>query len=91
MSIATPESSQLSILKRLFEEQEMSSELAEYIHRLQFPQRDIDRMNDLSAKAMEGSLTNGEDDELENYLSVGGVLAILQSRARRRLSRTCEG
>ena len=90
MSIAIPESSQLSILKRLFEEQEMSPELAEFIHRLRFPQRDIDRMTDLSAKVAESSLTHSEDEELENYLFVGGILAILQSRARRRLDRNCE-
>jgi hypothetical protein len=91
MSIAIPESSQLSILKRLFNDQEMSPELADYIIRMQFPQRDIDRMNVLSAKAREGSLTPAEDEELENYLFVEGVLAILQSKARCRLDNAGQG
>jgi hypothetical protein len=90
MSIATSESSQLRILMRLFEDKEMSHDLAEYINRMRFPQPDLDRMNSLSAKARQGSLTAAEDEELENYLFVSGLLAILQSKARRRLNQSGE-
>jgi hypothetical protein len=75
---------------RLFEDKEMSHDLAEYIDRMQFPRSDIERMDSLSAKAREGSLTAAEDEELENYLFVAGLLAILQSKARRRLNQSGE-
>ena len=39
--------------------------------------------NALSAKARAGTLTADEDEELDNYIRVGDVLAILQSKARR--------
>jgi hypothetical protein len=40
-------------------------------------------MNALSAKARAGTLTDDENEELDNYLRVGDLLAILQSKARR--------
>jgi hypothetical protein len=60
-----------------------SPEAARSILALQFPPADVDRMNDLAAKARAGTLTPAEDEELENYLQVSQVLTILQSKARR--------
>jgi hypothetical protein len=42
-------------------------------------------MNALAAKARAGTLTNEENEELENYLRVGDLIAIMQSKARRSL------
>jgi hypothetical protein len=40
-------------------------------------------MNVLAAKARVGTLTGEENEELENFLRVGDLLAIMQSKARR--------
>ena len=52
---------------------------------LDFTQADHDRMNALAAKAQSGALSKAEDEELDNYLRVGDLLAIMQSKARRTL------
>jgi hypothetical protein len=46
---------------------------------------DEDRVNELSAKARAGSLTDAESEELDGCLHVGSVLAVLQSKRRRLL------
>jgi len=42
-------------------------------------------MNKLAAKNRAGKLTAAEDEELSNYIRVGQVLGVLQSKARRSL------
>jgi uncharacterized protein YnzC (UPF0291/DUF896 family) len=64
-----------------------SREAAESILEFDFPQADIERMNALAAKAREGSLTPGEETELENYRHAGRLLELLQSKARLSLKR----
>jgi hypothetical protein len=66
----------------------LTEEQAQYFTRLKFPPRDIRRMNSLAAKAREGKLSPREDEELENYIRIGHLLGILQSRARQVLRRT---
>jgi hypothetical protein len=63
----------------------LSRSLAEDILSLDFPQRDADRVAELSAKANEGTLTEGEEAELEAYINVGDLLAFWQSKARQAL------
>lgn len=65
--------------------EDLSPEQARYFLRLKFPPRDIRRMNALAAKAHAGALTPEEDEELENYVRIGHLLGILQSRARQAL------
>ena len=55
---------------------------AEAILEFDFPSDDVQRMNALAAKAREGSLSPGEETELENYRHAGRVLELLQSKAR---------
>src|SRR5947209_5236670 len=62
-----------------------SPEAAEGILAIGFSQSDNDRMNDLAAKAREGSLTAEEQDEAEAYSRIGSLLGILKSRARQAL------
>lgn len=54
---------------------------------LGFPDEDVERMNELSAKARAGKLSKAEDAELDEYVRVGFMLGILQSKARRALKR----
>jgi hypothetical protein len=71
--------------------EDLTEEQARYFVHLKFPARDIRRMNSLSAKAREGRLTPAEDEELENYIRIGHLLGVLQSRARQVLRRTGRG
>ncbi len=45
------------------------------------------RVDALSEKAREGSLTSAEQAELDEFIRVADLLAILQSRARQALKR----
>ena len=63
----------------------LSRSLAEDILSLDFPQHDADRAAELSAKANEGKLTEGEEAELEAFVNVADLLAFWQSKARKAL------
>jgi uncharacterized protein YnzC (UPF0291/DUF896 family) len=52
---------------------------------MKLPSGDEDRVNELSAKARAGSLTEAETQELDSYLHIGSLLAVIQSKARRLL------
>jgi hypothetical protein len=64
----------------------LSADLARQLLELKFSERDRLRMHELATKNKEGTLTKRECDELDNYVSVGDLLAILQSKARKLLS-----
>jgi len=60
---------------------------ARYMLNLDFRPSDRRRVTVLSSKANEGTLNPTERLELEEYIRVGEVLAILQSKARRSLKK----
>jgi hypothetical protein len=60
----------------------LSSAAARALLALDFIQADKDRMRQLSAKAREGTLTPGEQVEINNYERVGHLLNLMQSKAR---------
>ena len=62
-------------------------ELARHVLRLKFADEDVARMHALAAKNQEGALDAAESDELDSYIKVGDLLALLQSRARRYLQK----
>jgi hypothetical protein len=64
----------------------ITPEIARYLLSMQFPRADEDRVDELSAKARVGSLNESETRELDSYLHIGSLLAVLQSRARRVLN-----
>jgi hypothetical protein len=78
-----------AILERLIEPRndDLTPEAAQYILSLDFPRKDHRRMKSLSAKASAGTLSKKEQDELDDYLRVADLLAILHSKARRSLKR----
>jgi hypothetical protein len=47
-------------------------------------------MNELSEVARQGKLTREEQAELDSYLHVGNLLAVMQSKARRALQRPAQ-
>jgi|SRR5215469_11681031 len=73
-----------AILGRLLQARhKMNRQVAEFLLNIDFEAPDLERMNLLSERAREGSLSEEETGELDSYLHVGSLLSILQSRARR--------
>ena len=54
-----------------------------YLLSMKLPAADEQRVNELSARARAGSLTESERQDLENYLHIGTLLGVMQSKARR--------
>jgi hypothetical protein len=65
---------------------DISPETARKLLHFQFDLSHHERVRQLSEKAQRGALTPVEQDELDEYLHVGTLLGILQSRARRVLA-----
>jgi hypothetical protein len=79
-----------AILARLIqiEQQELSRGAAEYLLSIRFGDRDTARMNELSELARQGNLTGEDQAELDSYLHVGNLIAVMQSKGRRALQRS---
>ena len=77
-----------SIMARLLEAAPggLNPGAAGYLLSIRFPDGDVARMNELSGKARQGSLSGEEQVELDSYIHVGNLLALMQSKARRSLS-----
>ena len=73
-----------AIWARLFQAQPggLSSEAAEYLLSIGFEEGDRRRMQQLAEGSESGTLTEDEQAELDSYLHVGNLLAVMQSRAR---------
>ena len=48
---------------------------------LDFPEKDAARIDELNARANEGTLTGDEEAELEAYINISVLLAYWQSKA----------
>ena len=64
-------------------EQELTLDAAGYWLSVKLPASDQNRVDELSAKARAGSLTEVETQELDNYLHIGFLLGTMQAKARR--------
>ena len=86
-SQALTANTEAAILARVIESgpSTMTPDVAEYLLSMQLPQADEERVNELSAKARAGTLTQAEAQELDGYLHIGRLLGVMQSRARRLL------
>ena len=60
-------------------------EAARFLLTLDFSEADHARIQELSCKAQDGMLSDEERCELEGYVRLGDMLALLQSKARRSL------
>jgi len=87
MSAAITGESAVAIWKRAIEPEAgtLSPEEARAILRLRLAETDLDRADALVAKARAGRLTQREQQQLDNYLTIGSVLEFLKSKARRSL------
>ena len=81
--IAEP-NTESAILARLItaRKDDLSPEAARYLLSFEFGDADAARVNELSELARQGALTPVEEAELDGYLRVGDLIAIMQSRAR---------
>ena len=81
--VATP-NTEAAILARIIQadERELTPDAARYLLSMKLPVTDEDRVNELSAKARAGSLTETETQELDSYLHIGFLLGVMQSKAR---------
>jgi hypothetical protein len=76
-----------AIFARLWETENgrLTPELARHVLRLTFGPEDRDRMHELALKNQDGQISPAELEELDNYIKVGDLLALLQSKARKLL------
>lgn len=67
--------------------QDMSAPEANAVLRWEFNDQAKQRMEELATRNGQGTLTEPESEELEAYVHVGQVIAILQAKARLSLQR----
>jgi uncharacterized protein YnzC (UPF0291/DUF896 family) len=81
---------ELAIWERVFvpDVRRITPEEARYLLEVRFMQADLDRINELSAKANAGTLASEEKVELERYIHVGHLLSTLKAKIRGRLKKT---
>lgn len=87
--ISSP-NTEAAILSRLIQisQEDLPREAAEYLLSIRFDERDTARMNELSELASQGKLNGAEEAELDSYLHVGNLLAVMQSKGRQALQRS---
>lgn len=73
-----------AILKRVIRPEvgDISPDAARALLAMGFAESDHERMAQLSVKAKQGTLTSGEQDELDGYINVSHFIAFVQSKAR---------
>jgi hypothetical protein len=73
------------ILARLIEtrQEDLSRDAANYLLSVRFDDDDVSRMNELSESARAGTLATTEAAELDSYIHVSNLIAVMQSKARR--------
>jgi hypothetical protein len=88
----THPNTEAAILSRVIQVQEgdLSRSAAEYLLSIRFGEHDTARMNALSESARQGTLTSQEQAELDSYLHVSNLLAVLQSKGRLALQRSTQ-
>jgi hypothetical protein len=82
--IIQPVTTGASILERIIEPQlgRFSNEHARYVLSLDFSPEQQARYAELAEKAQDGTLTEKEESELDEFITANALLTILQSKAR---------
>ncbi len=71
------------IFLRLWDKQKLTPTLARHLLKLGFDAQDEARIHELAVKNSEGEISKDELAELDRFIRVGGILTIMQSRARK--------
>ena len=87
------ETSEAAIFTRVWDDEPngLTPTVARHVLKLRFSSADQARMHELAEKNQAGELTASEIEELDNFVKVGDLLALLQSKARQRLRKTRAG
>ncbi len=87
MSLVTTPDHSAEILARAINPAEgnLPEDAARSMLRFQLSPEDLDRVNQLVAKAREGALTSEERAELDDYERTSALLELIQSKARQSL------
>ncbi|HTU22613.1 MAG TPA: hypothetical protein VMG10_31530 [Gemmataceae bacterium] len=82
-------SNELAIVGRLLkaDKGDLPHKLARYVLTLGFAEEDQARMRELAEKNEAGALSTPEQEELQNFVKAGHLLALLHSKARKSLKR----
>jgi hypothetical protein len=77
--------SEAAIFSRIFVDgrRSLTPELARHILTLEFSDDDKTRMHELAVKNQEGRISSEELQDLDSYIKVADLVAILQSKARK--------
>lgn len=89
MNVAIPDHSAVAIWKRTIEPEAagLAAPEARALLRLKLSAQDLERADELAAKARGGRLTPAEERELDDCLAIGSALEFLKSKARMSLRR----
>lgn len=81
--------SEIAIFGRLLEAERgnLDPRLARYVLTLGFSKQDQERIDQLALRNQTGKLSEDEADELQSYVRLGHLLALLHSKARSSLKR----
>ena len=87
MQAAQIGTSEVAIFARMLDSERsaLTVAAAENILEFGFAKDDRERMRFLSAKAKQGTLTDEEQEEINNYEKVGHMVSLMKSKARRLL------
>ena len=77
-------------LQILHPEREITPKIARQLLSLSIPDKEIGRMNELSAKARAGTLSSEEEVEMDGFERAGSILSTLKSKARQVLKRSSQ-
>lgn len=88
----TSPNTEAAILARAIEVEkgDLSRSAAEFLLSVRFGEHDVSRMNELSELARQGKLTPQQQAELDSYIHVSNLLAVMQSKGRSALKRPAE-
>lgn len=88
----TGPNTEAAILARVIEigEGDLSRTAAEYLLSVRFGEHDVSRMNELSELARQGKLNPQQQAELDSYIHVSNLLAVMQSKGRSALKRSAQ-
>jgi hypothetical protein len=86
------QNTEAGILARLIQTRQgdLSRDAANYLLSFRFDAPDVSRMNELSEMTRLGTLSAADAAELDSYIHVSNLLAVMQSKARRALRSTEE-
>ncbi len=83
MAATLPQLGQHSLFLRLWDAERMTPTVARHILKLGWSAADESRMRELSARNADGSISDADRRELDEYVQTGLTLSILHSRARK--------